>query len=161
WLLVLGCVVVLTIGGTPRPPAAQALANGLALTPYMGWNSYYGQTPLYEEIVLSVADTIVARGLYDAGYQYVWLDTTWWDGVRDDTGNIVAPVRQWPHGMRFLTDYIHARGLRAGIYTDAGANGCAGDNQGSGPSKPGGKDHYQQDADQFAAWGFDAVKIDY
>jgi alpha-galactosidase len=103
----------------------------------------------------------VSRGLLAAGYQYVWLDGGWWDGGRDDHGGIVPPARQWPHGMRFLTDYIHAKGLRAGIYTDAGADGCGGDKQGSGPSKPGGADHYQQDVDQFAVWGFDAVKLDY
>jgi alpha-galactosidase len=143
----------------PRP--ALALDNGLALTPYMGWNSYYGQTPLYEAFVLSVARAIVARGLLAAGYNYVWLDATWWDGTRDDSGNIVPPPRQWPHGLRFLTDYIHSLGLRAGIYTDAGADGCAGPGQGSGPGAPGGPDHYQQDADRFASWGFDAVKVDF
>jgi alpha-galactosidase len=145
----------------PAPSTTQALDNGLALTPYMGWNSIYGKTPLYEEILLSVADTIVSRGLLAAGYQYVWLDATWWDGVRDPRGNMVPPPRQWPHGLRYLTDYLHNKGLRVGIYTDAGADGCAGPDQGSGPAEPGGSDHYQQDADQFAAWGFDAVKVDF
>ncbi len=161
-LLVLLAGLALCAGVVGRAPrGAAALDNGLALTPYMGWNSYYGDTPLYEEPVLHVADTIVARGLLAAGYQYVWLDVGWWDGGRDAQGGIVPPPRQWPHGMRFLTDYIHAKGLRAGIYTDAGADGCGGDKQGSGPSKPGGGDFYQQDADQFAVWGFDAVKIDF
>jgi alpha-galactosidase len=141
--------------------SAVALDNGLALTPYMGWNSYYGGTPLYERNILQVADAMVSRGLLRAGYQYLWIDVTWWDGTRDANGYMVAPARQWPDGMRYVTDYIHARGLRAGIYTDAGANGCGGVNQGSGPAYPGGPDHYQQDADQFAAWGFDAVKIDF
>lgn len=141
--------------------AASAPGNGLALTPYMGWNSTYGSTPLYEQIVLHVADTMVARGLRDAGYRYLWLDATWWDGVRDADGAMVAPPRQWPHGLRYLTDYIHDKGLLAGIYTDAGADGCGGSSQGSGPAAPGGVDHYQQDADSFAAWGFDAVKVDF
>jgi len=155
----LALALCLTLRG--RTGAALALDNGLARTPYMGWDSIYGQTPLDEEIVLSEADAMVARGLLAAGYQNLWLDATWWDGVRDDHGNMVPPPRQWPHGLRYLTDYIHAKGLRAGIYTDAGADGCAGPSQGSGPAEPRGPDHYQQDADQFAAWGFDAVKIDF
>jgi alpha-galactosidase len=140
---------------------ARALDNGLALTPYMGWNSYYSWTPLNEASILSAADTLVSRGLRDAGYRYVWLDVTWWDGTRDARGDIVPPARQWPHGLRYLTDVLHARGLLAGIYTDAGADGCGGTHQGSGPGGPGAPDHYQQDANQFATWGFDAVKVDF
>src|SRR3954452_18161532 len=95
------------LGTAGRPHSALALDNGLALTPYMGWNSFYGQTPLYEAFVLDVARTMVSRGLLSAGYNYVWLDATWWDGTRDLSGDIVPPPRQWPHGLRFLTDYIH------------------------------------------------------
>jgi alpha-galactosidase len=142
-------------------PAARALDNGLALTPYMGWNSYYGRTPLTEGTIINVANTMVSRGLRAAGYQYVWLDVTWWDGGRNPRGDIVPPAWQWPHGLRYLTDYVHNLGLKIGIYTDAGADGCGGPRQGSGPAYPGGPNHYQQDANQFAAWGFDAVKIDF
>jgi len=123
------CAAALLMG-TQR---ARALDTGLALRPYMGWNTYYGGTPMYEEFILHVSDAMVERGFFAAGYQYVRLDGGWWDGVRDAQGAIVPPARQWPHGMRFLTDSIHARGLRAGIYTDAGADGCGGDKQGSGP----------------------------
>lgn len=127
----------------------------------MGWNSYYGQTPLTEASVMAIADTLVSRGLLVAGYRYVWLDDGWWDGQRDAHGAMLAPPQQWPHGLRYLTDYLHARGLLAGIYTDAGADGCGGAGRGSGPQAPGKLDHYQLDADQFAAWGFDAVKVDF
>ena len=158
--LVGALLTLMTLACLLRPARVRA-ANGLALTPYMGWNSTYGKTPLYEQVVLHVADTLVARGLRDAGYRYLWLDATWWDGARDADGVMIAPPRQWPHGLRYLTNYIHSKGLLAGIYTDAGADGCGGAGQGSGPAVPGGPDHYQQDADAFAAWGFDAVKVDF
>lgn len=162
-LRLLGALLGLVLAAVPIAGArtAHALDNGLALTPYMGWNSYYGRTPLYEQTIFSVADAMVSRGLLGAGYRYVWLDVTWWDGTRDANGNMVAPASQWPHGMRYLTDYLHAKGLKAGIYTDAGADGCGGVRQGSGPSAPGWPDHYQLDANQIAAWRFDAVKIDF
>ena len=159
------CLALLFCGMALRastaPSRALALDNGLALTPYMGWNSYYGRTLLTEANVFAVTDAMASRGLRAAGYQYVWLDAGWWDGTRDDDGNIVAPADRWPHGLHYVTDYIHAHGLKAGIYTDAGADGCGGPGQGSGPDAPGDPDHYQQDADTFAAWGFDAVKADF
>ena len=136
------------------PPAA-ALDNGLARTPYLGWNTYYGLGSSFDETTIeSVADSIVSRGLKAAGYDYVWIDGGWWSGTRDAQGNITVDPSQWPHGMKAVADYIHSKGLRAGIYTDAGSDGCGGANQGS-------YGHYQQDADQFAAWGYDAVKVDF
>jgi alpha-galactosidase len=161
WSLCAIALALIPLLAPASAPPALALDNGLALTPYMGWNSYYGRTSVDEGTIINVANTIVARGLLAAGYQYVWLDVNWWDGARDARGNIVPPARLWPRGLRYLTDYLHGRGLRAGIYTDAGADGCGGPHEGSGPARPGGPDHYQQDANQFAAWGFDAVKIDF
>jgi alpha-galactosidase len=84
----------------------------------------------------------------------VWLDGRWATGARDSQGNLIVDPTQWPHGMAWLTSYLHARGLLAGIYSDAGASGCGGKYVGS-------LGHYQQDADAFAAWGFDAVKVDF
>jgi alpha-galactosidase len=138
--------------GAPGGPAA---INDLARTPYLGWNTYYGLGSSYDEATIeSEVDAIVGRGLKAAGYQYVWLDGGWWSGTRDAQGNITVDPGQWPSGMRAVADYIHARGLKAGIYTDAGRDGCGGANQGS-------YGHYQQDVDQFAGWGFDAVKVDF
>lgn len=135
--------------------AQSCTPNGLACTPYMGWNTFYGLGSAFDEsTIVDVANAMVNRGLRDAGYDYVWIDGGWWDGTRDAAGNITPSPAQWPHGMAWLTSYIHSLGLKAGIYTDAGANGCGGANQGS-------YGHYQQDADQFAAWGFDAVKVDF
>ena len=121
----------------------------------MGWNTYYGVGGRFaEETILDVADALVDRGLARAGYKIVWLDFGWASGTRRADGELVVDRGQWPHGLRWLTDQLHGRGLLAGIYTDAGPSGCEGQGVGS-------LDHYQQDADCFAAWGFDAVKIDF
>jgi alpha-galactosidase len=137
----------------PRP--APSAINDLAATPYLGWNTYYGLGSAFDESTIkSVTESLVSRGLKAAGYQYVWLDGGWWSGTRDAQGHVTVDPKQWPSGMKAVADYIHSRGLKAGIYTDAGKDGCGGTDQGS-------YGHYQQDADQFAAWGFDTVKVDF
>jgi alpha-galactosidase len=121
----------------------------------MGWNTYYGVGGIYDEATIrSVADALVARGLARAGYRVVWLDHGWATGARDADGDLVIDERQWPHGLDALTSYLHGRGLLAGIYSDAGRSGGEGKGVGS-------LGHYERDADRFAAWGFDAVKIDF
>ncbi|HEX6453822.1 MAG TPA: glycoside hydrolase family 27 protein, partial [Trebonia sp.] len=144
------------VAATPQPqPNTTPPINDLARTPYQGWNTYYGLgSEFNEQTIKNEADALVKRGLKAAGYNYVWLDGGWWSGTRDASGNITVNPSQWPDGMKAVADYIHSLGLKAGIYTDAGANGCGGANQGS-------YGHYQQDANQFAAWGFDAVKVDF
>ena len=127
----------------------------LAPVPYMGWNTYYGVGGIFDEpTILSVARSLIARGLARAGYRIVWLDFGWATGARDSSGELIIDPAQWPHGLRWLTDWLHSHGLLAGIYTDAGTSGCEGRGVGS-------LGHYQQDADSFAAWGFDAVKVDF
>src|SRR5256886_7724030 len=148
--LALGLAVALS-----APLRADALDNGLARTPYQGWNTFYGLGDSFDQATIqSVADAIVSRGLRAAGYRYVWIDGGWWRGTRDASGNITVDAARWPGGMKAVADYIHARGLLAGIYTDAGSDGCGGAGQGS-------YGHYQQDANQFAAWGYDALKVDF
>src|SRR5438445_9160697 len=149
----LSLALAMTIGTTSVP--ADALENGLARTPYQGWNTFYGLGDSFDQATIqSVADAMVSRGLRSAGYRYVWIDGGWWKGTRDASGNITVDAARWPEGMKAVADYIHAKGLLAGIYTDAGSDGCGGAGQGS-------YGHYQQDANQFAAWGFDAVKVDF
>jgi alpha-galactosidase len=127
----------------------------LAATPYMGWNTYYGVGGVFDQqTIISVAQSLIDRGLARAGYRIVWLDFGWASGQRDANGNLVVNPAQWPNGLPWLTSWLHAHGLLAGIYTDAGASGCYGQGVGS-------LAHYQQDADAFAAWGFDAVKVDF
>lgn len=127
----------------------------LAPTPYMGWNTYYGVGGVFDQrTIISVAKALLRRGLAQAGYRIVWLDFGWASGTRDQSGNLIVDRSQWPKGLRWLTGWLHAHGLLAGIYTDAGSSGCSHRGVGS-------LGHYQQDADAFAAWGFDAVKADF
>jgi alpha-galactosidase len=121
----------------------------------MGWNTYYGVGGVFnEDTIKSVASSLVSGGLAQAGYRIVWLDFGWASGARDSNGNLIVDPTQWPDGMSGLTSWLHQQGLQAGIYTDAGYSGCSGQGVGS-------RDHYQQDANTFAAWGFDAVKVDF
>ena len=127
----------------------------LAPTPYMGWDTYFAFGPRYAEAtVLEQAGELIASGLEHDGYRYVWLDAGWWQGQRAADGQITVNKVQWPHGMKWLTSTLHAVGLRVGLYTDAGREGCGGAHEGS-------YGHYQQDVNTFAAWGFDAVKVDF
>ncbi len=144
-------ILALLLAGISAVPARATLAP----TPYMGWNTYYGVGGIYnEQTIVSVASSLVSRGLSQAGYRIVWLDFGWASGARDSQGNLVVDSTQWPHGLAWLTAYLHQQGLLAGIYTDAGASGCNGQGVGS-------LGHYQQDVDAFAAWGFDAIKVDF
>ena len=149
------------LGGSVRPAASGGAAPTgaakpvLAAVPYMGWNTYYGVGGVFDEAtILSVARSLLHSGLARAGYRIVWLDFGWASGKRGRSGEIVVDRHQWPHGLRWLTDWLHQHGLLAGIYTDAGTSGCRGQGVGS-------LGHYQEDADRFAAWGFDAVKVDF
>ncbi|HEY7932685.1 MAG TPA: glycoside hydrolase family 27 protein [Solirubrobacteraceae bacterium] len=136
-----------------HPPRASA--QTLAATPYMGWDTYFAFGPRYSEAtVLEQASELLTHGLRSDGYRYIWLDAGWWQGKRAADGQILTSNTQWPHGMRWLTSTLHSAGFLVGIYTDAGREGCGGTHQGS-------YGHYQQDVNTFAAWGFDAVKVDF
>jgi alpha-galactosidase len=121
----------------------------------MGWDSYFALGGSYSEAsILQQASELISLGLAREGYRYVWLDAGWWQGARDADGQIRVSQAQWPHGMAWLARTLHAAGLLVGLYTDAGSDGCGGAGQGS-------YGHYQQDVNTFAAWGFDAVKVDF
>jgi alpha-galactosidase len=133
-------------------PLASA-ANGLALTPPMGWNSWnkFGCN-VSEQLIRDAADSIVASGMKDAGYQYVVIDDCW-QVSRAADGTIVADPERFPSGIKALADYVHAKGLKFGLYSDAGTKTCAG--------RPGSKDHEAQDAKTYASWGVDYLKYDW
>lgn len=137
---------------TPMPPARPA-ANGLALTPPMGWNSWnrFGCN-VSDELIRGMADAIAASGMRDAGYQYVTIDDCW-QVARTADGTIVPDSTRFPHGMKALADYVHSKGLKFGIYTDAGRRTCQG--------RPGSYGHEEQDARTYASWGVDYVKVDW
>ncbi|MGW5472948.1 NPCBM/NEW2 domain-containing protein [Streptomyces chartreusis] len=159
--LLAGLLVVQTPARAVPPaegvaPSASASQQVLSPTPYMGWNTYYalGGDPTEAE-VKSTADFLVSSGLRDAGYQYVWIDGNWAAPTpRSSAGDLVPNPDQFPNGLKPLVDYIHSKGLKAGIYTDAGPYI-------PGKCGLGSHGYYQRDANQFAAWKFDAVKVDY
>jgi alpha-galactosidase len=130
--------------------------SGLAPTPYMGWNTYYGLGAPTEKEVRSVADKLVSSGLRDSGYDIVWLDGGWQaDNPRDAQGRLVANPERFPSGIPALVSYLHQRGLRAGIYTDAGTY------DGGKSCGLGSRGYYDADARQFADWKIDAIKADF
>lgn len=133
------------------PPAVTA---GPAATPPMGWNDWYSfGCNLNEQLVEQTADAMVSSGMRDAGYRYVNLDDCWAASTRDAAGHLQADPVKFPHGIAALAAYVHARGLKLGIYEDVGTKTCAG--------YPGSYGHVQDDADTFASWGIDFVKVDW
>ena len=127
--------------------------KNLALTPPMGWNSWNKfACNVNEDVIKSMADTMVKSGMKDAGYQYTNIDDCW-QMSRDTNGNIVADPQHFQHGMKAVGDYIHSLGLKFGVYSDAGSKTCDG--------RPGGLGHEYQDALQYAAWGVDYLKYDW
>lgn len=127
--------------------------ESLSLTPQMGWSSWNKfQGNINEDIIKSIADAMVASGLKDAGYTYINIDDCW-HGKRDADGFIQADPKHFPHGIKALADYVHSRGLKLGIYSDAGSETCAG--------RPGSLGHEYQDALQYARWGIDYLKYDW
>ena len=136
----------------PKPNDAPS-ENGLALTPPMVFNSWaVTGCDISQQTFVDAANTLVDTGLAAAGYNYVNIDDCWSAAERDADGNLVADPARFPNGMKWLGDYLHERGLKFGIYADAGTKTCAG--------YPGSWDHFQQDADTFASWGVDLLKLD-
>lgn len=131
---------------------AQKYEN-LALTPPMGWNSWNKfACNIDENLIKAIADQMVESGLRDAGYIYLNLDDCW-HGERDSLGFIQADPVKFPSGIRALADYVHSKGLKIGIYSDAGRKTCGG--------RPGSFGHEYQDALQYARWGIDYLKYDW
>jgi alpha-galactosidase len=140
-----------------HPQPAAALENGLARTPPMGFNNWNttGCTATFNEaFVIGIADKFVSAGLKDAGYTYVNLDDCWALPSRDGSGNLVPDPARFPHGIKYLADYVHGKGLKFGIYSSAGTKTC------NTNGFPGGLGHEQQDANLWASWGVDYLKYD-
>lgn len=129
-----------------------AYNNGMGRTPQMGWNSWnkfacgINQTLIHDTIT-----TIEASGLAAVGYNYVNMDDCW-AGWRDSKGNIHPDNKTFPDGVKPLADYAHSKGLRFGLYSDAGTHTCAG--------RPGSLGYETNDADTYASWGVDYLKYD-
>ena len=129
--------------------------DGLAMTPPMGWNSWNTfQTTISDSLVRGIADVMVSSGMKDAGYTYLVLDDGWMAMDRDKiTGDLVPDPKKFPNGMKVLVDYVHAKGLKFGLYNCAGTKTCAG--------YPGTRGYEYQDARFYASLGIDYLKFDW
>ncbi|SDZ44510.1 alpha-galactosidase [Micromonospora pattaloongensis] len=166
WLMAVLGVLSVTLaatvaGGAVAPRPAQALNNGVARTPPMGWNTWntFGCN-INETLIRQMADAIVNHGLRDLGYKYVVVDDCWFNPERDAQGNLQAHPQRFPSGMKALGDYLHSRGLLFGIYQGPLDQTCA-QYFDSFPGSTGSLNHEYQDARQFAAWGVDYLKYDW
>ena len=130
---------------------AVAADSTLAATPPMGWNSWNRfACKVTADDVRAAADAIASNGMKAAGYVYVNIDDCW-QGDRDEQGRI-RPNAKFPD-MKGLVDYIHSKGLKAGIYSSPGPKTCA--------KYEGSYGHEEQDAQEYANWGFDYLKYDW
>lgn len=122
--------------------------------PPMGWNSWntFAEN-INEKVVMETADFIVESGLKDCGYDYVIIDDCWSLRERNEKGEIVPDPEKFPHGMKYVADYVHSKGLKFGMYSCAGTLTCA--------RYPGSFDHEFTDAKCFADWGVDYLKYDF
>jgi alpha-galactosidase len=150
-------LILLSACATKKPVVAHNIQgqkfNQLALTPPMGWNSWNKfANNVNEDLIRQTADAMAASGMKDAGFQYVNIDDCW-QGQRDSRGFIQANPKKFPSGMKALADYVHSKGLKLGIYSDAGAKTCGG--------LPASRGHEYQDALTYAEWGVDYLKYDW
>jgi alpha-galactosidase len=128
--------------------------NGLALTPPMGWNSWnkFNQHPS-DLLIRQIADAMVSSGMAGVGYKYINIDDCWQKLGRDSKGHVQPDPSNFPNGVKVLADYLHAKGLKFGVYSDHGTQTCSG--------REGSYMHETIDANDYAAWGVDYLKYDH
>lgn len=126
----------------------------LAMTPPMGWNSWNTfDVNISDSLIRQIADSMVSSGMRDVGYQYINIDDLWQLPDRDENGRIQINKEKFPHGIKALADYVHSKGFKLGIYSDAANLTCGG--------VAGSYGFEEQDAMDFASWGIDLLKYDY
>jgi len=143
--------------GTDERTFKIVVGDTLALTPPMGWNSWYiHYNRVTEQHMRNAADVMIASGMADCGYQYVNIDDCWMKQKGDepyrDAEGAVLPNAKFPD-IRGMVDYVHTKGLKAGLYTGPGPWTCAG--------YVASYEHELADARKFAQWGFDFLKYDW
>lgn len=136
-----------------QQPTVTTERGKLAPTPPMGWMTWnMFKDDISEQLIKETADAMVESGLRDAGYKYVFIDDLW-QGGRDNRNNIIPDPKKFPNGIKALADYVHSKGLKLGIYSDAAQLTCGGCTASYG--------FEEQDARTFASWGIDYLKYDY
>lgn len=139
------------------------LDNGVALTPPMGWMQWERfrcnldckndpENCISEKLVMDIADRMERDGYRDVGYTYISLDDCWMSEERDSDGGLQPDKDRFPHGIKYLADYVHSKGLKLGIYLDMGLKTCKG--------YPGSKFYIQRDVQSLQEWGVDMLKVD-
>lgn len=120
----------------------------------MGWNSWNTfATEINEKLILETADLLSKNGMKEVGYTYLVLDDAWMAHDRDAQGELIADPVKFPHGMKYVSDYVHSKGLKFGLYNCAGTKTCAG--------YPGTRGYEYQDARFYASQGVDYLKFDW
>ena len=156
-------LVAATVALRPFPLLAQDQEEETE-GPTMGWSSWntYGVN-INENLIRQQAAAMVSKGLRACGYLYINIDDGYFGGRDSETGHLLIHPTRFPNGLKGVVDYIHARKLKAGIYSDAGRNTCgsmfSGDPIGKGVGL---YQHDQMDADFFfKELGFDFIKVDF
>lgn len=138
----------------PATERRSVLENGLGRTPQMGWNSWnHFNCDINEDLIRKTADAMVSTGLAALGYRYINIDDCWGESSRDSLGNLVPKRSTFPSGIKALADYVHGKGLKLGIYSDAGSQTCS-------MLMPGSLGYEEKDAKTFASWEVDYLKYD-
>ena len=151
----LAVAVLLTLSSTTfaQTDDIAAKRSRMTKTPPMGWmtwNLFKGD--ISDKLIRETADAMVEKGFRDAGYQYIFIDDLW-QGGRDRHNNIIPDPEKFPEGIKAVADYVHSKGLKLGIYSDAAQLTCGGCTASYG--------FEEQDARTFASWGIDYLKYDY
>ena len=160
---VMGVGALLAPASTASSTATSPSGDALAVTPPMGFNNWArfgcstnnpntGDVGPGETLILDQAKALVSSGLRDKGFTTVTIDDCWMTSSRDANGNLVVDTTKFPDGMAYIGTQLHDEGLKFGIYEDIGTSTCGG--------RAGSYGHFQKDADQFASWGVDYVKLD-
>jgi len=140
--------------GTANSTLTIKIGDLLALTPPMGWNSWNTFTDqISDSLVRQISDSLVSTGMRDLGYQYINIDDFWQLVDRDANGRIQVNKQKFPNGIKAVADYVHSKGLKLGVYSDAADRTCGG--------VAGSYGYEEQDAQDFAEWGVDLLKYDY
>lgn len=146
-------VAMMATSAFAQQPTVTTERGKLAPTPPMGWMTWnMFKDDISEQLIKETADAMVESGLRDAGYKYVFIDDLW-QGGRDNRNNIIPDPKKFPNGIKALADYVHSKGLKLGIYSDAAQLTCGGCTASYG--------FEEQDARTFASWGIDYLKYDY
>lgn len=139
----------LAVSGISGQPANALLAP----TPPMGWMSWNQFGPeVSDQLLCEMADAMVVSGMKAAGYEYVCIDDLW-HGGRTKEGYLFPDAQRFPRGIKPIADYLHNKGLKLGIYSDVAEKTCG--------KQPGSLGYEEKDAQTFASWGIDYLKVDY